>query len=44
VRLEVELDPAPPGDELETLLARAERDCFIGASLTVKPTYEWTVS
>jgi hypothetical protein len=25
------------------LLAKAERDCFIGASLTVKPTYAWTV-
>jgi uncharacterized OsmC-like protein len=43
VRLEVELDPKPAGDELETLLARAERDCFVGASLTVKPSYEWTV-
>jgi uncharacterized OsmC-like protein len=43
VRLEIELDPKPPGDELETLLARAEWDCFVGASLTVKPTYEWTV-
>ena len=21
---------------------KAERDCFIGASLTVKPTYRWT--
>jgi hypothetical protein len=26
------------------LLARAERDCFVGASLTVKPRYSWTVN
>jgi len=27
-----------------TLLALAERDCFIGASLTAKPSYAWTTS
>jgi uncharacterized OsmC-like protein len=42
VRLEVELDPAPSGDEREALLAKAERDCFVGASLTVSPRYAWT--
>ena len=31
VRLDVELTPAPA--DLEALLAKAERDCFIGASL-----------
>ena len=29
--------------ELAELLDKAERDCFIGASLTTKPTYRWTV-
>jgi len=29
--------------ELADLLAKAERDCFISASLTTKPTYRWTV-
>jgi uncharacterized OsmC-like protein len=47
VELEVELTvcltPKPGDEELAELLAKAERDCFIGASLTTKPTYRWTV-
>ena len=43
-RLDVELDPAPEADELSELLALAERDCFIGASLTATPRYEWRVN
>jgi organic hydroperoxide reductase OsmC/OhrA len=42
VELEVTLEPRPGEDELAALLAKAERDCFIGASLTVKPTYRWS--
>lgn len=42
VALAVRLVP-PPEDPSE-LLAKAERDCFVGASLTVKPQYRWTVS
>lgn len=42
VRIEAELEPPPEG--LEELLAKAERDCFIGASLTVKPRYDWVVN
>jgi organic hydroperoxide reductase OsmC/OhrA len=42
--LDVELDPPPPGDQLDELISLAERDCFIGASLTVKPRYEWRVN
>ena len=38
-RIDVTLEP-PVADASE-LLAKAERDCFVGASLTVKPTYEW---
>jgi organic hydroperoxide reductase OsmC/OhrA len=41
-RLEVRLTP-PPGD-LPALLEKAERDCFIGASLTAKPRYVWNVT
>jgi len=26
------------------LLARAQRDCFVGASLTARPRYEWRVN
>ena len=39
LELRVTLEPRPGEDELAALLAKAERDCFIGASLTVKPTY-----
>jgi uncharacterized OsmC-like protein len=42
--LAVRLSPHPGEDELAELLERAERGCFIGASLTAKPTYNWTVS
>ena len=43
-RLDVHLDPLFEGDALRELLADAERDCFIGASLTVKPGYNWRVN
>ena len=34
-----------PGDEaVADLLAKAERDCFVGASLTVEPEYRWNVN
>jgi organic hydroperoxide reductase OsmC/OhrA len=42
VRIDAELHPrAAESDELVT---KAERDCFVGASLNVKPRYEWRVS
>lgn len=41
-RFDVEITPPP--DDLSALLASAERDCFIGASLTVKPAYTWNVA
>jgi organic hydroperoxide reductase OsmC/OhrA len=43
-RLDVDLEPAPPAEELSELLGLAERDCFIGASLTAPPRYEWRVN
>jgi hypothetical protein len=42
--LDVELEPLPEGEALTELLALAERDCFVGASLTVPPRYEWRVN
>ena len=44
VKLDLELDPAPPGEELAALLAKAERDCFVGASLKPSPSYSWRVN
>jgi uncharacterized OsmC-like protein len=42
--LAVGLEPQPGEAELAGLLAKAERDCFVGASLTVKPAYRWSMS
>jgi organic hydroperoxide reductase OsmC/OhrA len=44
VQLDVELDPAPDGEAVRELIAKAERDCFVGASLTAKPRYAWKVN
>ena len=44
VELDVEIEPAPPGEELSALIARAERDCFLGASLDPPPRYRWRVN
>jgi uncharacterized OsmC-like protein len=43
VDLDVDLLVEPGENELRELLAKAERDCFIGASLTAKPVYRWHV-
>ena len=46
VRIRVDLDvtlvPAP--QNVRELLSKAERDCFVGASLTARPRYRWTVN
>ncbi len=42
VEIAAELEPEPA--ELDELLAKAERDCFVGASLTSKPVYRWTIN
>lgn len=42
VSLDVQLTPR--ATEPDELIAKAERDCFVGASLTVKPGYAWHVS
>lgn len=44
LEIDLELEPVPPGQELVTLLAKAERDCFVGASLEPPPTYRWRVN
>lgn len=42
VQLDIQLTPRT--NEVDDLIVKAERDCFISASLTVEPEYEWRVS
>jgi len=43
-RLDVELQP-PPDPELQRgLLAKAERDCFVGASFVAPTRYAWRIN
>jgi uncharacterized OsmC-like protein len=44
VHVDVRLDDPPGPDALRDIVAKGERDCFVGASLTVVPTYHWTVN
>jgi organic hydroperoxide reductase OsmC/OhrA len=44
LELVVEIDPDAAGDALAELLALAERDCFVGSSLTAAPNYRWVVN
>ena len=44
VDADVTLDADLVADELTELLEKAERDCFVGASLSLKPIYNWTVN
>jgi organic hydroperoxide reductase OsmC/OhrA len=42
VRISAQLTPRM--SVVDDLVAKAERDCFVGASLTLKPEYVWHVS
>ena len=42
VSFDVELEPEP--EDVDALLTRAERGCFVGNSLTAKPRYRWRVN
>jgi len=44
LELGVDIEPEPGADERKELLAKAERDCFVGASLRATPSYAWTVN
>jgi organic hydroperoxide reductase OsmC/OhrA len=39
-----EVTPRPAAGDISALLEKAERDCFVGASLTTKPRYRWLVN
>jgi organic hydroperoxide reductase OsmC/OhrA len=41
-RFRVRFEPAPA--DQAALLEKAERDCFVGASLTAPPRYVWNVA
>jgi organic hydroperoxide reductase OsmC/OhrA len=41
---DVAFDPKPDDSTVAELLAKAERDCFVGSSLTATPSYEWRVA
>ena len=41
---DVAFSPKPDEGAVAELLAKAERDCFVGASLTPAPTYRWNVA
>ncbi len=43
-RLDVELAPPPDGETQRTLLAKAERDCFVAASFVAPTRYLWRVN
>jgi organic hydroperoxide reductase OsmC/OhrA len=42
VRIDAQLTPRT--NEVDDLVAKAERDCFVSATLVVEPRYEWHVS
>jgi organic hydroperoxide reductase OsmC/OhrA len=43
VEIGASLEPPLAGEELAAVLAKAERDCFVGASLAVAPAYRFTI-
>lgn len=44
VQADVAFEPKPDAATVADLLMKGERDCFVGASLTAQPTYDWRVA
>ena len=44
IHVEVDVQLTPRSDDPADLAAKAERDCFVGASLSIEPEYTWRVS
>ncbi len=44
IDVHIEAQLSPRTNDAEELTAKAERDCFIGASLNLKPVYDWQLS
>jgi organic hydroperoxide reductase OsmC/OhrA len=44
IGVEIDVELGDPGvADVRTLVEAGERDCFVGASLNVSPTYRWTI-
>jgi hypothetical protein len=44
VDLDIDVAPTPADAALGELLMKAERDCFVGASLRAAPRYSWRIN
>jgi organic hydroperoxide reductase OsmC/OhrA len=44
VEADVAFEPKPDDATVSDLLMKGERDCFVGASLTAPPEYDWRVA
>jgi organic hydroperoxide reductase OsmC/OhrA len=44
IDFELELVPQPSAELVDELLFKAERDCFVGNSLSVRPRWTWRVN
>ena len=44
VEADVAFEPKPNDATVSDLLMKGERDCFVGASLTAPPKYDWRVA
>ena len=44
IQVEVDAQLSPRSEDPADLAAKAERDCFVGASLSIEPEYTWRVS
>ena len=44
VEADVAFEPKPDEATVAELLEKGERDCFVGASLTARPRYDWRVA
>jgi organic hydroperoxide reductase OsmC/OhrA len=44
INVEIDATVTPRSDDPADLVAKAQRDCFVGASLTIEPDYTWRVS
>jgi organic hydroperoxide reductase OsmC/OhrA len=44
VSVDLDVRVEPPPEDAADLVARAERGCFVGSSLTASPAYRWRVN